>query len=98
MIFAGTAGESPIPFGLHQYSFSASATVGQPNGGLRTVELTWLVQRDGVTLGSFSYRSAIPDSVSSAWPVFGKAAAESAATRITSLLRSEAKPPLQAKN
>jgi len=26
---AGTAGESPIPFGLHQYSFSASATVGK---------------------------------------------------------------------
>ena len=77
---------------------SATATVGQPNGGLRTVELTWLVQRDGVTLGTFSYRSAIPDSVSSAWPVFGKAAAESAATKITSLLRSEAKPPLQAKN
>lgn len=81
---------------------SATATVGQPSAGLRTVELTWVVQRGSATLGTFKYRSAIPDSVASAWPIFGKAAAESAATRIASLLRSEATTtaatPLQAKN
>lgn len=69
---------------------SATASVGPANAGLRAVEVTWLVQRGDVTLATIPYRSVIPDSVRSAWPVFGQAAAESAAAKISSLLRSDA--------
>lgn len=77
---------------------SATASVGQPNAGLRAVEVTWLLKRGDVTLASIPYRSVIPDSVSSAWPVFGQAAAESAATKIASVLRSDAAAQRQVKN
>jgi hypothetical protein len=84
--------------GAHVPMVSATASVGPSNAGMRSVEVTWLVQRDGVTLASIPYRSAIPDSVGSAWPVFGEAAAESAAAKIASLLRSDAAAQQQAKN
>jgi outer membrane protein TolC len=77
---------------------SAVATVGQPTAGMRSVEVTWQVKRGASVLATIPYRSAIPDSVGSAWPVFGQAAAESAAAKITSLLRAEASASRQVKN
>lgn len=77
---------------------SATATVGQPNAGMRAVEVTWLLKRGDVTLATIPYRSVIPDSVSSAWSVFGQAAAESAAGKIASLLRNDAVAQRQVQN
>ncbi|KAB8044654.1 TolC family protein [Janthinobacterium aquaticum] len=77
---------------------SASTNVGQTNAGMRSVEVTWQVKRGNAVMATIPYRSAIPDSVSSAWPVFGEAAAESAATKISSLLRSEAAASRQVQN
>lgn len=77
---------------------TALAIVGQPNAGMRSVEITWQVKRGETVLATIPYRSAIPDSVGSAWPVFGQAAAESAAARITSLLRSDAAANRQVQN
>ena len=77
---------------------SATASLGQASAGMRSVEVIWVVQRGGVTLGTFPYRSAIPDSVTAAWSVFGEAAAESAAAKIASLLRSDAAAQRVAKN
>jgi len=84
--------------GEHTPVISATASVGQPSAGMRSVEVTWLVKRGDVTLASIPYRSAIPDSVASAWPVFGQAAAESAAAKISSLLRSDAASRRQVSN
>ena len=77
---------------------TASAIVGAPNAGMRSVEITWQVKRGASVLATIPYRSAIPDSIGSAWPVFGQAAAQSAAARITSLLRSEAAASRQVQN
>lgn len=77
---------------------TALAIVGQPNAGMRSVEITWQVKRGETVLATIPYRSAIPDSVGSAWPVFGQAAAESAAARITSMLRSDAAANRQVQN
>lgn len=84
----GAHGAAAAEAGDATPTVSASAKVGEPRAGMRSVELTWTVQRGGVVLGSIPYRSAIPDSVASAWPIFGEAAAEAAATQITSLLNS----------
>ncbi|MES2536295.1 MAG: TolC family protein [Pseudomonadota bacterium] len=67
---------------------SATAEVGQPLAGMRAVELIWTVRHNGATLATIPYRSVIPESVASAWSVFGEAATESAATRIVSVLRN----------
>ena len=83
----GTLAGVKASAGTAAANVSATVKLGQPVAGMRSVELIWSVRRDGATLATIPYRSVIPESVPSAWSVFGEAATESAAMKIVSALR-----------
>lgn len=76
---------------------SAQTKVGDVRGGVRPVELVWTVSRGDQVLGTLPYRSVISDSVPNSWTLFGDAAAEAAAGKITQMLRDSPIEPEAAK-
>ncbi len=75
---------------------SASVLMGELQAGMRSVEVTWKVQRMDGTLMSFPYRSVISNSVPTSWSIFADAATEMAAIKIADLLKEDAIKAAQA--
>jgi outer membrane protein TolC len=69
---------------------TATLNVGEPYAGMRAVEVIWTVKRGDTVLATIPYRSVISHSVNTSWAIFGDAATDSAAAKITSLLKTDA--------
>ena len=84
-------GATVVPLGAAGVAdVTAEIRLGESRVGLRSIEVVWTVRRDNVLIGIVPYRSVIAENVETSWPIFGEAAAEAAAHKISGMLRANA--------